>query len=96
MAEGKDALFAVDGPRGPAREVKPGAILAAKTAGAPLVPIRISPSRAWVFSRAWDGYALPKPFATVEITRGAPILPEDGDTEALCRKLTHALQTAAG
>ena len=93
LETGKDALFAVDGPRGPNRRVKPGAILASKTTGAPLIPIRIGASRAWVFLKAWDRYTLPKPFATVEINRGAPILPDGGDLTLLSQNLAHALKT---
>lgn len=77
MRDGADAAFAVDGPRGPLHRVKPGAVLAAQRSGATLVPITSRASRAWVFDKAWDHYHLPKPFARVEITRGAPITVDD-------------------
>ena len=67
---GADAAFAVDGPRGPLRRAKPGAVLAARAAGAAIVPVTVRASRQWVFAEAWDEYALPKPFAEVEIVRG--------------------------
>ncbi|MCK9464127.1 MAG: DUF374 domain-containing protein [Proteobacteria bacterium] len=70
---GADAAFAVDGPRGPVRRAKPGAVLAARAAGAAIVPITVRASRQWVFTEAWDGYALPKPFAAVEIVRGGAL-----------------------
>ena len=70
---GADAAFAVDGPRGPVGVAKPGAILAARAAGAAIVPIAVRASRRWVFAKAWDGYALPVPFAAVEIVRGGAI-----------------------
>ncbi len=70
LRSGVDAAFAVDGPRGPLHVVKPGALLAARAAGAAVVPIAVRSSRAWVFERAWDRYALPKPFASVELVRG--------------------------
>lgn len=73
VRDGADAAFAVDGPRGPLHTVKPGAILAAQQSRAALVPITARASRAWVFRKAWDRYQLPKPFARVEIVRGAPI-----------------------
>ena len=75
MREGCDALFAVDGPRGPLHQIKPGALSAAKTVNAPLVPLRAEASRAWVFQRTWDRYTLPKPFASVVVYRGTPIEP---------------------
>jgi lysophospholipid acyltransferase (LPLAT)-like uncharacterized protein len=73
LRRGADAAFAVDGPRGPQRSAKPGAILAARAAGAAIVPITVRASRQWVFAKAWDEYALPKPFAAVEIVRGGAI-----------------------
>ena len=87
---GADAAFAVDGPRGPRHKVKPGAVLAAKKTGAALVPIAVRPSRAWVLGKTWDWYTLPKPFAEIHITRGAPI-PLDGDVETVRARLEHAL-----
>jgi len=71
MRLGEDAAFAVDGPRGPAHVVKPGALLAARAVGAAVVTISVRASSAWVFERAWDDYTLPKPFAKVELVRGA-------------------------
>jgi len=75
LRRGADAAFAVDGPRGPLHRAKPGAILAAKAADAAIVPITVRASRRWVFGKAWDEYALPKPFAVVEIVRGTAITP---------------------
>ncbi len=73
IREGKDALFAVDGPRGPRGQVKAGALAAAKLTHTSLVPIAFSTDRAWIFERSWDRYTLPKPFAKVNIFRGNPI-----------------------
>lgn len=75
IAGGADAAFAVDGPRGPLHEVKPGALAAAKAAGASVVPITTRASRFWTFDKAWDRYRLPKPFARVELVRGEPLGP---------------------
>ena len=73
MQGGADAAFAVDGPRGPLRIVKPGAILAAQAVGGAIVPVTARASRQWIFAKAWDRYALPKPFASVDIVRGDPL-----------------------
>ncbi|UCG37801.1 MAG: lysophospholipid acyltransferase family protein [bacterium] len=71
MRDGYNPTFAVDGPRGPIHEVKPGAVYLAKKAGVPVVPMASSASPAHIFRRAWDRYLLPLPFA-----RGAAILGE--------------------
>ena len=73
LKRGADAAFAADGPRGPKHRAKPGAILAARAAGAAIVPITVRASRLWVFAKAWDEYALPMPFASVEIVRGGAL-----------------------
>jgi lysophospholipid acyltransferase (LPLAT)-like uncharacterized protein len=61
-----------DGPRGPARIAKPGPILLAAKAGAPLVPVMWGADRCWVLN-SWDRYLIPKPFARVAIRIGKPI-----------------------
>ncbi|HEU4534137.1 MAG TPA: DUF374 domain-containing protein [Polyangiaceae bacterium] len=69
---GADAAFAVDGPRGPAGSVRPGALAAARAAGALVVPIACAARPAFVF-RSWDAFELPLPFARVAIALGEPI-----------------------
>ncbi len=61
------ALHLLDGPRGPAGEVKPGAIAIADAADAAIVPVHVRADRAW-YMRSWDQYMVPKPFARVTVT----------------------------
>jgi lysophospholipid acyltransferase (LPLAT)-like uncharacterized protein len=70
-----DAAFAVDGPRGPLGEVKPGAVLAARRAGGVLVPMGSAVLRGKTFTRAWDRFVLAWPFARVAVVLGAPLAP---------------------
>jgi len=91
-----DAAFAVDGPRGPLHEVKPGALLAARAAGGLIVPITARSSRAFIFDRAWDRYALPRPFAAVTIAAGTPLDPMHTSTADLARALLALDEGAAG
>ncbi|MDP9000017.1 MAG: DUF374 domain-containing protein [Myxococcota bacterium] len=71
-----DAAFAVDGPRGPLGLVKGGAIVAARAAGAVLVPMAGSVGSGLVLRRAWDRFTLAWPFTRVDVVLGAPIDPE--------------------
>jgi lysophospholipid acyltransferase (LPLAT)-like uncharacterized protein len=73
VRRGLDAAFAVDGPRGPAGVAKPGAALAARAAGALLVPVASAMRRGGVLSRAWDRFELPLPFSRVAVVIGAPV-----------------------
>jgi lysophospholipid acyltransferase (LPLAT)-like uncharacterized protein len=70
-----DAAFAVDGPRGPRGVVKGGVVLAARSAGAVLVPAAGAVRRGMVLDRAWDRFAVAWPFTRVDVTLGAPVDP---------------------
>jgi lysophospholipid acyltransferase (LPLAT)-like uncharacterized protein len=73
--EGADAAFAVDGPRGPRGVVKGGAVVAARAAGAVLVPVAGAVRRGLVLDRAWDRFAIAWPFSRVDVTLGDPVDP---------------------
>jgi lysophospholipid acyltransferase (LPLAT)-like uncharacterized protein len=70
------AAHIIDGPRGPAGIVKPGAITLAQAAHAALVPVGITADKAWYF-RSWDRFMLPKPFAKICFVFGNIIHPFD-------------------
>lgn len=72
LGAGHPAGFTVDGPRGPARVSQPGAVWLAKASGHPVLPFHCEADRAWTL-RSWDRTQVPKPFATVAISVGAPI-----------------------
>lgn len=61
-----------DGPRGPRRRLKPGAILVASKTGLPIVPIGVGFTSAWRFD-SWDRFALPLPASTMLMVYGEPI-----------------------
>jgi lysophospholipid acyltransferase (LPLAT)-like uncharacterized protein len=71
VADGSDAAFTPDGPRGPAETFSPGALIVSQRTGAPIVPVAATVSRAWRL-RSWDRFVIPKPFARVVVTYGAP------------------------
>ncbi len=76
------AAHVVDGPQGPAGQVKAGVIQLAHAADAVIIPVYTSADRAWYFN-SWDNFFIPKPFARVNISFGAMIKftpTEDPDT----------------
>jgi lysophospholipid acyltransferase (LPLAT)-like uncharacterized protein len=73
--DGADAAFAVDGPRGPRGAVKAGAVVAARSTGAVLVPMAGGVRHGVVLRRAWDRFALAWPFTRVDVVLGAPVDP---------------------
>jgi lysophospholipid acyltransferase (LPLAT)-like uncharacterized protein len=60
-----------DGPHGPRRQFKPGAILVAQLTGRPIVPMAYAARHAWLFP-TWDRFALPLPFTGLALVIGAP------------------------
>jgi lysophospholipid acyltransferase (LPLAT)-like uncharacterized protein len=63
-----------DGPRGPRFVLQPGALVAARLAGAVTVPVALGFSRKKVFA-SWDGFQLAWPFARARLVFGAPLDP---------------------
>jgi lysophospholipid acyltransferase (LPLAT)-like uncharacterized protein len=86
MKNGYWPAFAVDGPRGPIHEVKPGAVFLAKREGVPLIPLASSARPAVIFRKAWDRYLLPMPLGRGAVLLGDPVtFDDDMGEEAIAR-----------
>jgi len=72
MREGYRASMAVDGPKGPLHQVKPGVFELSRLAQAHVVPVGAACSNAIIFERSWNKAELPKPFSRVSIFFGKP------------------------
>ena len=59
VKNGYDALIAVDGPEGPAHQVRPGVVLMAKRSGAMLVPMVATSNRRVNLVNRWDKQMIP-------------------------------------
>lgn len=81
LQAGRSVAFTPDGPRGPRRVLKPGALAAAQRAGAHVVPTHAHADRSWRLN-SWDRFLIPKPFARIELSYGEPLTIEPG-TEGL-------------
>jgi lysophospholipid acyltransferase (LPLAT)-like uncharacterized protein len=89
LARETNGGMVVDGPLGPARVAKMGAVTLAKSSGAPLMPIMWGTDRCWVLN-SWDRFIIPKPFAKIVYCHTEPIwVPESANDDELerCRKL---------
>lgn len=76
---GRNVLFTLDGPRGPARIAQPGAVWLAKMSGCPIVPVRIE-AKKFRTVKSWDKHQLPSPGTTITVVFGAPIhVPRNAD-----------------
>jgi lysophospholipid acyltransferase (LPLAT)-like uncharacterized protein len=80
---GRSTLFALDGPRGPARVAKDGAVWLAMATSVPIIPIHAEADRHWTVN-SWDRTQLPKPFSRVALVIGQPIIvPREVDDAAM-------------
>lgn len=100
VKQGSQAALAVDGPKGPIYQVKPGIVeLAAKT-GMPIVPVRTRAARAWFVPRAWNKSFLPKSFTKVEVEFGEPLTVEEPISEnsisQACKEIEKRLNQIPG
>jgi lysophospholipid acyltransferase (LPLAT)-like uncharacterized protein len=80
LKSGGQVIIVPDGPRGPNREMKPGALKLARDTGAYLIPFTFSSSKKKIL-RSWDNFMIPTPFSRVVVTFGEPLSIEKGLTE---------------
>ncbi len=59
-----------DGPRGPRRRLAAGCIYASSRLGIPLVPVGLGYNRPWRSRRAWDRFAIPRPYCRARVVAG--------------------------
>jgi lysophospholipid acyltransferase (LPLAT)-like uncharacterized protein len=70
--EGHPLALTVDGPRGPARRCKPGAIVIAGRARLPIVPTVAIPLHGRALN-SWDRFLVPAPRSRIFVSYGNPI-----------------------
>lgn len=86
--EKRNSSFAVDGPKGPIYQVKPGVFEVSRMLQAPIYPVGVAVDRAWRFEKSWNKTYLPKPFARVliEWAEAMPPVAKDEDPRSLVLK----------
>jgi 3-deoxy-D-manno-octulosonic-acid transferase len=72
LARGSDVGIALDGPHGPAGQVRPGALWLARSTGCPLVPMALAAQPALRVPR-WDRHLVPLPGARITAVFSAPV-----------------------
>jgi lysophospholipid acyltransferase (LPLAT)-like uncharacterized protein len=81
LHSGLDVVVTVDGPGGPAMQVKPAVIRLAQTHGTPIVPIVMDGS--WkIHMNSWDSFMYPHLFSRVYTIYGAPLAVDKGRDES--------------
>lgn len=102
VRSGRAASVAVDGPKGPLHQVKPGIFELAKLTNAKIFATGVFVNRHFVFKKSWNQAILPKPFAHVKVaflpfdqTALAELGPKDpGLQERLALRINDAIHYA--
>jgi lysophospholipid acyltransferase (LPLAT)-like uncharacterized protein len=94
VRRGRIGGFAVDGPRGPYREVKPGAVFVAKKLGIPVIPVSTSAWPSVTLKWLWDRYLLPMPFSRATVHFGEPMYFDKDLTDGSIEKDSHRIGEA--
>lgn len=83
---GHDLAITPDGPQGPARCFKAGALLAAQLTGAPIIPVAAGASAAW-HANSWDRFMVPRPLSRIRLEYGECLrVPRDATEEDRTRQ----------
>lgn len=84
LEEGVDCAFTIDGPRGPRYVAKPGPVMLARKGGCPIMVFHIGVDRGKTFTKTWDHFLFPMPFARAVILFAPPIyVPSDATAELM-------------
>ncbi len=78
---GRDLAITPDGPQGPRRVLKPGALLVAQMENLPIIPVAVGASRAWRLG-SWDRFMVPAPLTRINVAYGTPSRVARGSGEA--------------
>ncbi len=78
---GRNSTFAIDGPKGPIYEPKPGVFELSRLIKSPIYAAGVYCDRAWHFPRAWNKTFLPKPFAVIKIVWNKALDPVTKDQD---------------
>jgi len=70
---GASPVVSPDGPVGPYRRAKPGALIVAREAGVPLQPWAVAARPALRLRGRWDRHIVPLPFCRLRVEQGQPI-----------------------
>jgi lysophospholipid acyltransferase (LPLAT)-like uncharacterized protein len=71
--EGASPVVSPDGPFGPYRRAKPGALIAARESGLPVQPWAIAVRPSVRLRGRWDRHVVPLPFSRLRVFEGQPI-----------------------
>jgi len=75
IRKGIPTSMAVDGPRGPIYEPKPGVFNISRMSGAPIFGLAMDSNNKWISKKSWNFAELPKPFSRVHVVISQDYIP---------------------
>jgi len=94
--EGASLVISPDGPVGPYRRAKPGALIVAREAGVPLQPWAVAARPVLRLGGRWDRHIVPLPFCRLRVEQAEPIRVEPREPlRPLLDRLQRGLDDAA-
>lgn len=90
----RNSSFAVDGPKGPIHQVKPGVFELSRLMNSPIYAVGVHCDRAWVAQKAWNKAYLPKPFAKIYMRWVGPFGPISKDNDPRSPEIAQHLKDA--
>ena len=67
---GNTIVITPDGPRGPANEIKNGALIISNKSGLPIIPVKITYAKKIILQKSWDKFEIPFPFSVCTVYFG--------------------------
>lgn len=92
LASSHRVLITPDGPRGPHKKMKIGAILIASRANVPFQHCKVKCKYA-INLKSWDKFTVPLPFAKVHLHFSDPVMIENTDDREKTRQLMKQIET---
>ncbi len=99
LKRGGECAIAVDGPLGPAGEVKPGIVFLAKKTGAAIIPVGAD-FRKKITLKNWSRYIIPLPFTKGAVVYGDEFyipddMPDEKAADLIKKKINEATELAS-
>ncbi|MDZ7794614.1 MAG: DUF374 domain-containing protein [Spirochaetia bacterium] len=95
LAQEVRVVITPDGPQGPPKQIKLGAVMLQQRSGLPIIPVGIKASWKYTFAHSWDKFEIPLPGSRIVIHYGEPIKDLAGlDRAKAARRINQALYDA--
>ena len=79
--------LALDGPKGPAGNLKRGALHLSRTTGKPIIPVNVQCEKSFRLPWRWDRFEIPVPFTAATLSYGEPMQVDDDNLEEIEKKI---------